>query len=74
MNALELQWAFEAIQHEINLAIPDQENHAELSNVLLSLTQDKIRALLAHIIELRSIGKPVTYKLLSSIIGEEETI
>jgi hypothetical protein len=74
MNALELQWALDALQHEIDLAIQDQGNHAELSVALQSLTHDKIWALLAQIIELRSTGKPVTYDLLASAIGEEETI
>ncbi|MBP9779579.1 hypothetical protein KBD33_03070 [Candidatus Gracilibacteria bacterium] len=74
MNVLELQGAFDVIQHEIDLAIQDQGNHTELSYVLRGLTHDKVRSLLAHIIELRSIREPVTYELLWSAIGEEETI
>jgi hypothetical protein len=74
MNDLELQWALDAIQEEIDIVVLDQWNHTELSYVLRRISADKIRALLAHIIELRSIGKPITYELLASAIGEEEPV
>ena len=73
MNAFELQSAFDAIQQEIDIVVLDQGNHTELSYVLRYLTTDKVLSLLAHIRELRSVGKPVTYELLERAIGEEET-
>jgi hypothetical protein len=36
------------------------------------LTTDKVAALLGRIQELQTAGKPVTYELLASTIGEEE--
>ncbi len=73
MNAFEFQSAIDAIQQEINLVVIDQENHTVLSYGLRLLTEDKVRVLLAHIRELRSIRKPVTFDLLERAIVEEET-
>ncbi len=74
MNKLELQWAFDAIQAEIDIIVQDQGNHTELSYVLRWLSINKVMTLLAHIRELKSEWKQVTYDLLASAIGEEETI
>lgn len=74
MNELQLQWARDLIQQEIDIAVQDQGNHTELSYALRWLTTDKVTALLAHIEELQASGKPVTYELLASAIGEEESL
>ncbi len=74
MNELELQSARDAIQQEIDIVVQDQGNHTELSYALRWLTTDKVSALLDRIQELQTAGKPVTYELLASAIGEEETV
>ena len=74
MNELQLQWARDLIQQEIDIAVQDQGNHTELSYALRWLTTEKVAVLLERIEELQANGKPVTYELLASAIGEEETV